>query len=106
VSIFAGAAAPEQLRFPIKGPPGIDLRLVSAVTAQVVKPGNVRATWIFTIDPDPSMSKIVVVRVFAADGRDVPSPGTLHLGFRFVFPGNIVRRSKPISEPILVWLPG
>lgn len=99
--IWAGAAAPEKLRFTFPGPAGVNLNDVTAVTADLYRPsGNITRGWTFGIDPSRSAGRITVVRIFAANGKDLPEGGNYALAFYFAFSGGVVRRSEPVLFPV------
>lgn len=104
MSLFARAAAPEKFRIVVTSKAGIDLTQVISAAAEVVKPGGARTTWTFGIEAGASAQRLVVVRVFSADGRDLPAAGHVEIGLRLTFPGAVVRRTKPIIEPVLQYL--
>lgn len=101
--VYAGARSPEKIRVVFTGPAGIDLTEVIGITAEVMRPTGNKSQWIFSIDPQRSAGRIIAVRVFAVDGRDVVEAGNYRLGFKFEFPGSIFRRSAPIPLPVSAW---
>lgn len=101
--IFMGAAAPEKIQLRLRVPKGIDATAVVSVRAEVYPPGKGKTSWIFQIHSSTTASRLVLERTFSEDRRDVPIAGMLKMGLFLTFPGDVVRRSKPIAFPVEVW---